>query len=143
MTAQELKEMNEHNKKSFDRGNEVRDWALSLGWKFDTKMAYLNYYIASNYRYEPTCYDWMSENREICDCIYRTTEGMDWNKEEIYFKGIIKDKADLESKMKEFGIPITRLENTGVINQIRLGKEQGLTPDKCRELGGITLKDLL
>lgn len=143
MTEQELKEMNDFNRKSLEKEAEARKWALELGWKFDTRMAYLNYYIEPGYKYEPACSDWMSENPAIYDCIYRTTKDMDWNKSEIFFKGIIKDKDDLESKMKEFGIPITKAENTEVVNQIRLGKEQTLTPNECKEVNKLTLKDLL
>tara|TARA_R110000868_G_scaffold179968_3_gene420456 strand:+ start:10087 stop:10548 length:462 start_codon:yes stop_codon:yes gene_type:complete len=144
MTKEELKEMSDFNKRQLYRQNEVRNWALELGWKFDTKMAYLNYYIPNtNYRYEPTCSDWMSEKREIFDCIYKTTESMDWNKEEIYFKGIIKNKEDLESKMKEFGIPITKLETTGVINQMMYGKGQDFTKEQLLEFKQTQLNDLL
>ncbi len=143
MTEQEFKEMNDFNKKMYDREQEVRDWALSLGWKFDTKMAFLNYYIPNTtFRYEPTYRNWM-ENDDIYDCIYKTSEEDNFWKEEIYFKGFIESKEHLETLMKEHNIPNTKLENTGVFNQIRQGKEQLFTPDEAKELCKIDLKNLL
>lgn len=110
MTEQEFKEMNELNKKIYDREQEVRDWALSLGWKFDSKMAFLNYYIPNTtFRYEPTYRNWM-EDDDIYDCIYKTSEEDNFWEEKIYFKGFIESKEHLENIMKENNIPINKID---------------------------------
>jgi hypothetical protein len=143
MTKEELQEMSDFNKRQLYRQNEVRSWALELGWKFDTKLAYLNYYIPNtDFRYDPTYNDWKSDKQyEFYDCIF-SEESLSYS-EYILFKGVITSKEDLRDKMLKAGIPVTKLETTGVINQMIYGKSQDFTKEQLLEFKQTQLNDLL
>jgi len=105
MTEQEIKEMSENNRLQHKRLKIVYSWATELGWKFDTKMAFLNFYIPNtNFRYNPTYRYWIDSN-DFYDKIFKIGETHYFDGEPLY-SGIIESKEHLKQIMLKLEIPI-------------------------------------